>query len=344
MQGEAAPPATRGGALKNWSGSALPDYYTAETFSQILSGMVQRYKEKEDSNANRNMERLEMAHIRLEAALETSEKWHIIDASLLRWHGKLKRAAQECDDTLHKCKQRIIEDEQMEQEVRNSSLPDRIAHATKSFVVSVFNRNNRELSRSVVQRFEWFADEKGTEASLIFIQKDGRKELTQLPTRDLPWVPSVYQREHRNILHGLASQWFRPNPLCCKQLDQHENTSLSEDIISLQHYPYLKAGISFAPHRISEDTLPANRSSAIVAIVGEEQHCLHTDITLEQLEDIMLPKAIDYFRQHVEATVYQMLWKSKHGSALIQLRRLLMDWVQKEKEWQLIAPRLYMTL
>jgi len=85
-----------------------------ETVSQIITNLVQNYEEKEDSNANRNLERLEMAHIRLEAALETSEKWQITDASLLRWRRKLKRAAQECDDTQHKCKQRILEDEETE--------------------------------------------------------------------------------------------------------------------------------------------------------------------------------------------------------------------------------------
>ena len=72
-----------------------------------------------------------MAHIRLEATLETSDKWKITDTSMLHWRRKLKRAAQECDDTLHKCKQRILEDEQMEQRVRNSSFPKRIVHATK---------------------------------------------------------------------------------------------------------------------------------------------------------------------------------------------------------------------
>jgi hypothetical protein len=45
-----------------------------ETVSQILSRLVQRYEEKVESNTSRNMERLEMANIRLEAALETSEK------------------------------------------------------------------------------------------------------------------------------------------------------------------------------------------------------------------------------------------------------------------------------
>ena len=87
-----------------------------ETVNQILSGIVQKYEKKEGSNANKNLlERLEMAHIRLEAALETSNKWQITDASLLRWRRKLKRAAQECNDTLHKCKQRILEDEHMDQ-------------------------------------------------------------------------------------------------------------------------------------------------------------------------------------------------------------------------------------
>ena len=65
-----------------------------ETVSQLLSNLVQKYEYKEESRANRNLERLQMAHIRLEAALETSEKWQITDASLLRWRRKLKRAAK----------------------------------------------------------------------------------------------------------------------------------------------------------------------------------------------------------------------------------------------------------
>jgi hypothetical protein len=42
-----------------------------ETVSQLLSNLVQKYEDKEESSANRNLERLQMAHIRLEAALET---------------------------------------------------------------------------------------------------------------------------------------------------------------------------------------------------------------------------------------------------------------------------------
>ncbi|RCV09902.1 hypothetical protein SETIT_2G067200v2 [Setaria italica] len=434
-----------------------------ETVGQILSGLVQNYEEKEESNKKRNLERLEMAHIRLEAALETSNKWQITDASLLRWHRKLKRAAQECNDTLHKCKQRILEDEEMEWEVKNSSLPNRIVHATKSFALSIFKHNDNDLRRSIAQRFEWYADGaseflrfielggtprchmpfeslvknlfagkelhhkivRGNEyplfqlwltpirnpvhgivVSLTFTQYDGtpegnicislavqlsesidivgiavkclqlfappfkcrfeniRNELTQLPNEDFSWGPSFYSdhKEHWDKINSLSSQWVRPNPFCCKEHGRHEvrcfsnmdmaglsdgflepviqfalcchvslpmyrkqKTSLSEDLISLQDYPYLKAGIAFSPHGSLDDMLLGNRSSEIAAIVRKEQHFLHTDITLEQLEEIMLPKAIDYFRQNAEAKVYQMIWKSKHGFALIQVEKPCMS-------------------
>ncbi|KAG2631341.1 hypothetical protein PVAP13_2NG019900 [Panicum virgatum] len=360
---------------------------------------------------------------------------------------------------LHKCKQRILEDEQMEQEVKNSSLPNRIVHATKSFVSSVLNGNNNEVSRSIAQRFEWYADGAseflkfielggtprchmrfdslvknlfagkelhhkivrgnkypsyqlwlvpirtsmyGTTVGLTFVQYDGtpegnisftlavqlskstdifgiaikclqffaphfkctfeniRNELSQLPTQDFSWGPTFYSyhKEHWGIFSSFMSQWVQPNPFCCKQHDQHEvghfnnlympglsevlqepvisfnlqcqvsmsvcsnqKTSLSKDILSMQDYSYLKAGIIIVPHGSLGDMLPANRNSEIAAIVHKEQHCLHINITLEQLQEIMLPKAIDYFHQNAEAMVYQIIWKSKHGFALIHVEK-----------------------
>ncbi|CAL5077149.1 unnamed protein product [Urochloa decumbens] len=430
-----------------------------ETVSKILSSLVQKYEENE-ANVISNFERLEMAQIRLEAALEMSDKWQITDAPLLRWRKKLKQAALECEDTLHKCKKRVLEDEQLEPEVRKYSLPDRILHATKSFIFSIFKFDNERLSRSIVKRFEWYADgaseflrfiehggtprhqmpchslvrilfegkqldykiirgngnpsfrlwlipfiteEYGIEASLIFNQNDGTpegniycsitiqlsestdivgitikclqlfaphfkckfeniwKELTQLPTQYLSLVPYVYssEKEHWNNIHNLVSQWFRPNPLCCKQHGKDElrriskmgmanisdvsleqvtefnlqcqvslpvyskqKTYLSEGIMSLQGSPYLNAGISFSPHGSSEDMLPANKSSVLVAIDGGEEHqCMNADIDLEQLEEIMLPKAISYFCQNAQATVYRMIWRFKHGFALILVEK-----------------------
>ncbi|CAO2189474.1 unnamed protein product [Urochloa humidicola] len=434
-----------------------------ETVSQILSNLVQNYDDKEESNANRNLERLEMAHIRLEAALETSEKWQITDSSLLRWRRKLKRAAQECDDTLHICKQRILEDEETERRVRESSFPVRIAHTTKSLVFSIFGPNKDESNSSIVRRFEWFADgaseflrlvqlggtphchmpfdpltrhlltgkklqhriiranksplflqlvpyttaDYGIEARLIFIRKDSnaseddfflsvmlqlsestdivgtaikclqlygplfkskvetiRKELMQLSTEDFSWVPDVdtSHKEHWDILHSFGTDWFRPNPLCCKQIDQHKlyhgrkltksrlpdvslepvievhlqchvsfsecnqhRSLLFETKNSLQDSPYLKVGVLLTPHGHLEDILLVDRSPAIPAIYSKEQHCLHTDFTLGQLEGIMLPKAIDYFCKNDEARVYQMLWKPKHGAAYIMVEKASMS-------------------
>ncbi|KAJ1287518.1 hypothetical protein BS78_02G016200 [Paspalum vaginatum] len=414
-----------------------------ETVSQVISNLLQKYEEKEEFNANRNLERLEMALVRLEAALDPSDKWQITDESLLRWRRKLKRAAQECDGTLHKCKQRILEDKQVEHEVQNSSFPNRIIHATKSFASSIFNRNDNGLSKPIVQRFEWYADgaseflrfielggtphrhmpfnsitrnllsvkelyhkifrgneypllqlwlsphhtaEHRTEAALVFIRRDGTApegnihfsmmvqlsestDMVGIAAKSLrlfapyvkyfSWVPPVYsyQKEHLYNLHSLGSQWYRPNPLCCKQRGRPEAQCYSnnqdmagssaasmeplvgfnlqwqvslpvhskkKETISLQDSPYLKAGIMFGPHGSSEDTLPVNNSSVAVAIVGGEQHLLHTDITLEQLGDIMIPKATDYFCQNAEVTVYQMIWRSKHGSARIQVEKPIM--------------------
>jgi hypothetical protein len=118
-----------------------------ETVCQVLSGLVQRYNAKEKLYTNGNLERLEMAHIKLEAALRISNMRMITDSSLLRWRKKLKLAAQECGDTLHKYKERILEKQHMEQEVRNSTFPKLIAHATKSFIFSAFTRNDNEFEQ-----------------------------------------------------------------------------------------------------------------------------------------------------------------------------------------------------
>lgn len=488
-----------------------------ETVNQILSGVIDKYEYISNAKMNMemNMERLDMAHIKLEAALETSQKWKINDKSMLRWRKKLKRAAQECDDTLRKCKQRILKEEEMEQEVKNYSFPKRIAHTTKSFVSSFLSgstSSDYESSRRAVRRFECFADcasdflrflelggtprqhmfldplvrhllagkatvckfargnqhnlffirpfrtaDHGIEGWLLFIHKDSdapendfilgltlqlsestdlvgiavkclelfytphfksraesvKIKLTQLPTHDLYWVPyfdSSHKRHWDNI-HGVCTQWFRPNPLCCKQPCGSSNTNVPSELLSctsismepvimvyLQAYiplparcnrrrtiikgktsslqkgfPYLKLGLLFSPHASSEDLQPAVGGSATEMISGEEQHGLYTNMTLEQLSEIMLPKAIDCLRRNAGATAYQMLWKSRHGSAYLQVekttvRKLLrrqeekverrtyvvteflslwaahaparlqgsiMDWIQKEKEMQL---------
>jgi hypothetical protein len=319
-----------------------------ESVSQIVSGLLQKHEEKQSTNGLGNLERLEMAHIRLEAVLQTSDKWDITDTSLLRWRRKLKYAARECDDTLRRYRQRIQEDEHKAKEVSSFSLPKWVMHATRSFVSSIFNHDNDDLNRSIVQRFEWFANgaseflrllelggtprchmpfdpiirhllagkilqhriirankcplflllapfttaDHGIEGRLYFMQKDCnvpeddfyliialqlsesidivgvaiqclqlfdhlfkstveniRKELMQLPTQDFSWLPYVdsHQQNYWDNLH-IVTQWFRPNPLCCKKHDNNFFHGSKLDKSSGFHYvsldPVIHVGLS----------------------------------------------------------------------------------------------------
>jgi hypothetical protein len=67
-----------------------------EAVNQALSKLKARYGHKSDGTEH--MERMEMVHIKLEAALETSNKWNVTSETLLRL---LKSAVQECNNTLH---------------------------------------------------------------------------------------------------------------------------------------------------------------------------------------------------------------------------------------------------
>lgn len=128
-----------------------------EAVNRATSFLLAKNEEREAMRED--LERLEMAHIKMEAALEVSRRWNIADASLLRWRRMLKRAAEECEDALHRCNRGSIE----EQEVRSSSFPRRIAHATKSYI-SYFSsycikKDSQHSSiASTVRRFERFAD------------------------------------------------------------------------------------------------------------------------------------------------------------------------------------------
>uniref|UniRef100_A0A0D9WV27 Uncharacterized protein n=1 Tax=Leersia perrieri TaxID=77586 RepID=A0A0D9WV27_9ORYZ len=261
-----------------------------ETVNKIISGMIDKYEQK--TSVEEQLERLEMAQIKLELALETSNKWQITSDPLLCWQKKLKRASED-------------------------------------------------------------------------------KELVQLPTQDFSWV-SHYRSYHWDNIHGIATEWFRPNPLCCKHHSQRICASSTMDKAELpdvalqpiievylerqiirsrcnrqraviqikdnkqgaavrgkrctpRRPSHLKLGVLLLPHSTSNDLLPAAESSAVEVINGEEQPCYHTNITLEQLDKVMLPKAIDSFNQNAEATAHQLLWKSKHGAAFFHLGKTRMN-------------------
>jgi hypothetical protein len=90
---------------------------------------------------------------------------------------------------------------------------------------------------------------------------------------------------------------------------------------SSEDTPYLKLGLLFTPHGSLGDLTPKAESSALEVIDGEEQRGMHTNLSLQQLDETMLPKALQCLYQKTEAMAYQMLWKSKHGAAYLQVRK-----------------------
>lgn len=127
-----------------------------------------------------------------------------------------------------------------------------------------------------------------------------KKELTQLPMQDFSWVPYVdlWHRKHWDNLHRFSTQWFRPDPLCCKQHDQHKLHISNLDMVKLPAFPleqvtevnlqcqvpfseynkqwtalseyenflqgsrHLNVGLAFTPHGSSKGMLPADKNSS----------------------------------------------------------------------------------
>ena len=158
----------------------------------------------------------------------------------------------------------------------------------------------------------------------------------------------------------MCSKWFRPNPFCCQQQDHpHAQSSSSKSlpcdiylepvfqvyllghvtlsvgnnrlsavmdgesqISPMRDFPYLKLGAHFWPHASFEDLSPTVRGS-VSEIINDEakQSVMYANISFEQLGEITMPKAVDCLSRNVEATSYQMLWKSKHGSAYLQAEK-----------------------
>jgi hypothetical protein len=186
-----------------------------------------------------------------------------------------------------------------------------------------------------------------------------RGELTQLATQDFRWVPYAdsNSKQHWHKIHGLLTQWFRPNPECCKLHNKHRHrnspgsgrgssdadestsklhhhTCLDQVIqVYLQHHvvvsdsdhcsrnwnrkAVMKHGVLFSPHCSPEDSkqlVPASGTGSSSAAAAQV-------INVEQLENIMFPTATDCLSLSAQATVYQMLWKTRHGAAYLLVGR-----------------------
>ncbi|KAM0862205.1 hypothetical protein ACQ4PT_045411 [Festuca glaucescens] len=369
-----------------------------ETLSRISTFLIDKPDQKPS-----DVERLEMAHIKMDAALQISNKWQITDVPVLRWRSKLKRAAEECDEALRHCKQRAMEDDAVRQGISQSPFPKRIAHAAKSFISSFITHGKDESSSPLnVRRFERFAE--GAGEFLKFVEFGAtprqymffnplirqllagealtyqalrgsrvaaeviRRELIQLPTQDFSWrTRSTYgENSYWFDVHNTLTQWFRPNPLCCNE-HEHDlltygstpssNPNLSSPprsrlavtfseqviVVYLQCHisgqnkrlqtsatghgrkgssstlnsesSLLKLGVLFIPHDSPEEIEPTAESFAFEVIDGKEQEMVHRNASLQDVDEKLLPKAIDYLSHNSESRMYQMCLRSRHGTA-----------------------------
>jgi hypothetical protein len=130
-----------------------------EVVNRTTSFIISKHKER--LTTWEGIERLEMAHIKMEAAFDVSGRWQTTDVSLLRWRRKLRRTADDCDAALHRWKLRALEDEAARERLARAPFRRRVAHAVVSFVrvLLVLTRGNDEVSRAcaAVQRFERLA-------------------------------------------------------------------------------------------------------------------------------------------------------------------------------------------
>jgi hypothetical protein len=174
---------------------------------------------------------------------------------------------------------------------------------------------------------------------------------------------SVFGCDEQQInFRAICSKWYQPNIFCCQQQDVHRTHSSSsvslpcdiylEPVIHvylighvalsvgknrhravtdgesqtslMRGFPYLKLGAHFWPYASYDDLSPGVNGSASEMINGEaKQHAKYRNISFEQLDEITITKAVDCLHRNIAATSYQTLWKSKHGSAYLQVGNVM---------------------
>ncbi|XP_052162323.1 uncharacterized protein LOC127779554 [Oryza glaberrima] len=435
----------------------------SEAVSRISTFFIDKHKWK--LSEEDGMERLEIAHIRMEAALEISSRWpRVTDASLLRWRKKLKRASDECSQVMDRCKRRAMEDDEMEQEVRQCAFPKRIAHATKSFISSFTGQKKVDslITTSTIQRFERFANgageflrfmefgsigrinympvdpltghlragkalqyenshgnqyylaarpmrfaERGQEAGVLLryqnherpeenfilgimlrlaastnvtaivasclellppnfksVAEAAKQELTQLHQRGFYCFPFVDSTDPEYwSIHHAETHRARPNSACCDcEEHEHHGRSRSSDMVepsgafpepviklAVQRYvstrqiqkqsssssssgfsgnsgpPLLQLTAVFAPHASPEQLLSGAESVTVVAIDGREEQPVHTNVGLHELEELLLPNAVNHLCHEAAASAHEVFWRSGHGVAYLCVENVVTE-------------------
>ncbi|KAF0897517.1 hypothetical protein E2562_038740 [Oryza meyeriana var. granulata] len=143
-----------------------------EAVSRIYSYLISRGEEEAAGDeAEQNEERMEVALLRIQAAVEEADGWHITNRPLVRWRDKLKRAADEGKRVLTEYKQRRRVDDD---DARTLWLPRRVARAAgkKFFAFGSGGGDGQQLSGGTVRRFERLAD--GVGDFLKLVESGGR--------------------------------------------------------------------------------------------------------------------------------------------------------------------------
>lgn len=170
-----------------------------EVVSRTSSFLISKHKARSASACtSESLERLEMAHIKMEAALEVSTRWQVTDVAMLRWRRKLRRAADECDAAVHRWKLRALEEEEAREALARAWLPSRVARIVASFVSSLVSRRNEESHAKAVQRFEKLADGAGDFLSYLQSGSGGARRRCTLFDDAIVRKPAVSTR------HGLV--------------------------------------------------------------------------------------------------------------------------------------------
>lgn len=134
------------------------------------------------------------ALLRIQAAIEEADDWHITNRPLVRWRDMLRRAAAEGERVLWAYKHRVAEEE--EEEACRRWLPSRVALASKK----LFNCGaGEQQSMDVVRRFERLAD--GVGDFMRLVESGGRAK------RFVPFQPLA-----ASLLARKASSPFLRSP------------------------------------------------------------------------------------------------------------------------------------
>jgi hypothetical protein len=129
-----------------------------EAVSRLCSYLIGR----REGNAGRreNEERMEVALLRIQAAIEEADDWHITNRPLVRWRDKLRCAVVEGERVLWAHKHRVVAAE----DACRRWLPTRVALASKKlFAID----GGEQLSMDAVRRFERLADGAGDFMRLV---------------------------------------------------------------------------------------------------------------------------------------------------------------------------------